>query len=107
MDKSMSDIPGPRRMLRPELPKVNAAGALKAEVSNHFWIVGSDKVPSAIRLGYQVPAREPDKFGVPTTGVKGIPDSARKMAEVCYPPMRVFSSPPRLRNLLPFPIGHW
>src|SRR5436309_1887001 len=52
-ERSTCRVPGPYRMLRPELPKMYWLGAAKAEASNHRsmvrWLEGSS--PDAIRFG--------------------------------------------------------
>src|SRR5215472_6778909 len=57
--KSSFQKPGPRRMSRPELPNVNAAGATNADVSNQcdsFW--PDERTPLPSRLGNQLPASD-------------------------------------------------
>lgn len=44
-------LPGPSRMLRPELPNVPDAGTEKHEASNHRWMVRFEIAPLQVRLG--------------------------------------------------------
>src|SRR5215472_12138283 len=96
-------------MFLPELPKVFAAGATKAVGSNHWLIVGFDKVPLPIRFGNNAKPQkhEPDRaplVSLPTVGVNGTPERAEKMLERRQPPATWFTIP-WTGNIRPSPTG--
>src|SRR6266849_1311016 len=86
-EKSSCLVPGPRRMLRPELPKTNCAGATNALASNQRSIERwpEDTSPEAIRLGNCEP---PPTFSelVCMVGVNGRPVKHEAILFSCQPP---------------------
>src|SRR5438876_353372 len=88
-EKSMLTVPGPRRMLRPEFPKVPGAFVRKEEVVNHFWmfcpveppVYEGVEIKSAV--SFPIPVKE---LSSPELMVSGKPLCQFQMPVVCQFP---------------------
>jgi len=81
-------MPGPRKMLRPEFPKRNGAGAANADVLNHRFKLRSDSgsAGSPTRLARCVPAGNTLVSFVLLKIVNGGPDCAVAITPARQPP---------------------
>src|SRR5690242_17852993 len=86
----MATVPGPSRILRPELPKANKPDgtAGKAETSYHRSGVGFGTVPLAMRFGRLASPRF--RFTLLTCGVNGAPVRATPLPANCQPRTKEF-----------------
>src|SRR5689334_20633326 len=98
-------MPGPRNVLRPELPKAPFAGIAKAAGLNHWATDGLGTDGSPTRLGYHLPPRAPLLLFVPTVIVKGRPVSRTNRVDACQPPKMASRIPPRFMYVRPLPNG--
>jgi len=97
--------PRPRKILRPELPKVKGAGTANAVVSNQCNGACrlDDRLPSPIRSGRAVvPEFVGSKLRI---GVNGSPLCKLRMPENCHPPAIALPNREWLRNGSPVPNG--
>src|SRR5207249_181623 len=95
-EKSIPNLPGPRRMLRPDVPKVLGALTLNASVANHFLIF-SPREPD-VRNGAETTSAKsfPVKLAelsTPEVTESGKPDCQFQIPLVCQPPIMCRNAP--------------
>ena len=106
IDASTFVMPGPKKVLRPALPKVPNAFSTNASVLNHRAIVcwSPGRIGSCpVTFGRSWPPAVFD-LSVPTYAVRGNPLDVDKIVVSCHPP-RIAAPRPVCMNGFPSPNG--